>query len=269
MSLSIKLPACLRSPLAAASSKTLNKLSVCIMAMAACGVSAVHADATLSYELTAADGNKTVKQFSTARFFIRIDDPADTEHYLLFQAGKFFPLFSVNPSKSTYTRLTPAVTPYLSSESRPKSVAEETAVQGGSKQTAEVAHKPAAILKPTKKTRNVEGINCRIVHELLDGKPVIEHCMANSARLGVTDREIITLSRLFKMSRDREFGWLGTGTEDESFVSVQSRDLRDNRVMQLTALSTKPLPAGTLRIPPSYKEVATETKAAPGVSQVK
>jgi len=220
------------------------------------------ADATLKYELTEADGSKTEKNFSAARFFVRIDDPADKERYLLYQAGKFFPLFSVDQAKSNYTRLTPAVTPYMSPHSREAHGADQTADEGGTKQASENRKKPAPKLKPTKKTRKVAGIECRVVHELLDGKPVIEHCMANSARLSITDRELITMVRAFEMARNREFGWLGIGTEDEEFVSVQSKDLRDNTMLQLTAVSTSPLAEGYLRIPREYKELTSDTESS-------
>ena len=108
---------------------------------------------------------------------------------------------------------------------------------------------------------NIAGIRCRVVHELRDGEAVMEHCMANSAALGVTKREVITLSRLFSMSRKMDFDWLGTGTKDEEFVAVQSRDLGNNRVLQLTSVSTKPLPAGYLRIPRSFKLVESDTQS--------
>jgi hypothetical protein len=221
----------------------------------------VSADATLTYQLVEADGSKAEKKFSTARFFIRIDDPADKDQYLLFQAGKFFPLFSVDQAKNSYTRLTSTVTPYMSPKSREHHGANQTDEQGGSKQKAETRQKQAAKLKPTNKNRKVAGIECRVVQELADGKPVIEHCMANSARLGVTDRELITLARTFEMARSKDFGWLATGTEDEEFISVQSKDLRDNRVLTLTTVSTKPLPQGYLRIPREYKEVEAEKPA--------
>ncbi|MGB5582315.1 MAG: hypothetical protein WBO93_01745, partial [Gammaproteobacteria bacterium] len=61
--------------------KPLKKLGLCAVALAACSLSMAHADATLTYELSGADGGKTVKKFSTARFFIRIDDPADKDQY--------------------------------------------------------------------------------------------------------------------------------------------------------------------------------------------
>ena len=90
--------------------------------------------------------------------------------------------------------------------------------------------------------------------------------MANSARLSVTDRELITLSRLFAMSRNMDFDWLGIGTRDEEFVAVQSRDLRDNRVLQLTSVSTKPLPAGYLRIPRTYKQIESDAQSDSGTT---
>ena len=219
------------------------------------------ADATLSYELIEADGSKSGKYFSTARFYVRIDDANDKKRYLLFEAGKFFPLFSVDQANNTYTRLTSTVTPYMSPQSREHHGADQTDEQGGSKQKAETRQKQAATLKLTKKSRKVAGIECRVVQELVDGKAVIEHCMANSARLGVTDRELITMARTFEMARSKDFGWLGTGTEDEEFISVQSKDLRDNRVLTLTTVSTKPLPQGYLRIPREYKEVEPGAKS--------
>jgi hypothetical protein len=85
--------------------------------------------------------------------------------------------------------------------------------------------------------------------------------MANSARLGITNREVITMARAFEMARDRKLGWLGTGTQDEEFISVQSKDLRDNRVLSLTTVSTEPLPEGYLRIPRDYQEIESGKQA--------
>jgi len=259
MKLSIYLPASLLRSLSVGKAIMLKRLSIFALVLAGCAVSVTQADATFTYELSGSDDKKTVKQFSIARFFVRIDDPADKERYLLYQAGKFFPLFSVDQAKSNYTRLTPAVTPYMSPHSREAHGVDQAADEGGTKQASENRKKPAPKLKPTKKTRKVAGIECRVVHELLDGKPVIEHCMANSARLAIADRELITMARTFEMARNREFGWLGIGTEDEEFVSVQSKDLRNNTVLQLTAVSTSPLAEGYLRIPRSFTEIKTET----------
>jgi hypothetical protein len=258
MKLAKNLPAILPKSLSASKSNVIKMLSLSALVLAACSVSAVHADAALTYELTGDGDSKTVKQFSMARFFIRIDDPAKKDQYLLFQAGKFFPLFSVDQEKKTYTRLTAEVIPYMSPHSRKNHGADQAAEQD---EAAKNSEKQSPQLKATKKTRKVAGIECRVIHELQDGKPVIEHCMANSARLGITNREVITMARAFEMARDRKLGWLGTGTQDEEFISVQSKDLRDNRVLSLTTVSTEPLPEGYLRIPRDYQEIESGKQA--------
>lgn len=327
----------------------LKKLSIFALLLSGCGASLTQADATFSYGLSGSDDKKTVKQFFIARFFVRVDDPSEEKHFLLFQAGRFFPVYTVDEAESTYALLTPPATPRLGPVSRSKPVAQidqgkdkekagdevadedtqpqASATQPGAEETAkpeaktesaatadsaattnsmdtpEIKQEPASpkpgaqtnpniakstapsaeaagseaspapppaqpvgrlpppTLKPTRKMRNIAGIRCRVVHELRDSEAVMEHCMANSAALGVTKREVITLSRMFSMSRKMDFDWLGTGTKDEEFVAVHSRDLRDNRVLQLTSVSTKPLPAGYLRIPRSFKLVESDAQS--------
>lgn len=325
----------------------LKRLSTFAVALVSCGVSVSQADARLTYELTGSDSRKTEKVFAISEFFVRIDDPSKAGRYLLFQAGKFFPLYSVDETKRTYTRLTPAVTPRLGPVSRSErgtapsngksekpadleGADQQQASQGqvgaadnadktsdaapaepadseGSAEiepatavsakraaqpspdvaaskppggkTSRTATSPAPTaepqgvrgvstptLKPSKKMRSVAGIRCRVVQELLDGEPVMEHCMANSAGLGLTKREVITLSRLFGMARDRTFGWLGIGSGDEKFVSVQSRDLRNDSMLRLTSVSTEPLPVGYLRIPKTFKLVEPEAQSNPSAA---
>lgn len=220
------------------------------------------ADATLTYELSEADGSKVIKKFSTARFYVRIDNPADEKRYLLFEAGKFFPLYEVDQAESTYKQLTPEVIPYMGPDTMAKKAADAHTPE------VEPAEKaPVPVFNPVKKKLKVAGINCRVINEMVDGKPVIEHCMANSANLDLTTREIISMARTFSMARDRKFDWLGVGTEDEEFISVQSRDLRTNRVLKLTSVSNKPLAQGYLRIPRGYKKVEPGKQAAASPSK--
>lgn len=257
--------------------KPLRTTGIFALALVTCSTSIAHADATLTYELSGPDGEKMVKKFSTVNFFIRVDDPSTPDQHLLFQAGKFFPLFSVDAAERTYTRLTAEVIPYSGPRSREHHGADKTEANRGpvepgdniisNEQTTQNAKNPAPTLRPTKKERQVAGVKCRVVQELADGEPVIEHCMANSARLGLTKREIITIARTFQMARNRDLGWLGVGTEDEEFVSVYSRDQRDNRVLQLTEVSTAPLPVDYHRIPRGYQQVKTEEQAATDKSE--
>lgn len=226
-------------------------------ALAACTVSLANADATLTYALSEADGSKTEKKFSTARFYVRIDDAADADRYMLFEAGKFFPLYAVDRKNSTYSRLTPKVVPYMGPETEAKKKAD-----AHTPKVTPVEKAPRPELRPTNKNKTIAGVRCRVVHEMADGEPAIEHCMANSAKLEVTDREVITMARTFSMARDRDFGWLAAGTEDEEFISVQSRDLRSGRTLKLTSVDNMPLAQGYLRIPREYREVEAGKEAA-------
>lgn len=261
------------------------------------GASAL-ADATLVYELTGPGADKAVKTVAIARFWARVDDPADEGRFLLFQAGKFFPMYRVDPPKETYTLLTKPVTPSLSTRRKVPATSEGAepgadaksagaagaeATHGVGEEHTAAPHEPETgegpvageakpetvfehpVLKPTRKTRTVAGIQCRVVLEQADDKAVVEHCMANTPRLRVTNRELITLARLFEAGRKMDLGLLGIGTKDERFVSIQSRDLRDGRTLRLTSISRQALPTGHLRIPKAYKEVVPD--AAGGAAQ--
>jgi hypothetical protein len=277
-------------------------------ALLAAGCSAVHADATLVYEAREADAPKLQKTFSINGFFVRVDFSDEKDKYLLYQAGKFFPLFSVNTAQGTFSRLSPPVEARLGPANRGKpaqaeatpeaaravgaaSPAEDAkpsaapaeavqaitadtapaetdqavlaAAEGAAEDAAEErpeAQRPpqptkAPVFQPTTDTAEVAGVRCRIVQELIDGKPAIEHCMANKAALGITEREVRTLARLFVLAREREWDWLGAATTDEEFVSVRSRDPARNKTLVLESVSTDPLPAGHLRVPKGYKEI--------------
>ena len=295
-----------------------------VAALAGCCVSAAYGDATLVYELAGPDSPKAEKTFSVARFWVRVDDPAEKDQYLLFQAGKFFPMYRVEPTAQTYTRLTPEVKPTLhagsgkkpeaASEQQPQGSVPSEAQANRANEPDERVDKPATQEQPekqaaegaeqakpdapdagdetpltteqpqspdktttaatqqaedvkfkaTKKMDTVAGIKCRIILELgKDDKPVKEHCMANTGHLGLTEREVITVARLFAAAREMDFDWLGVSTKDERFVSIQTRDPASNETLQLKSVSTKPLPKGHLRVPKSFKEVKSEEQAQP------
>lgn len=269
------------------------------------------ADATLTFELTGPDGGRTTKTLAVARYFARIEDTANKDSFLLYQAGKFFPLYEVSPADKAYTRLTPDVNPTLHAGIRPTPEGEQAAgaphpdqpapatspgasgeagavsgeeARAGTSELAAASPPSSGVPEPaqqapesetptpdpepppslpvkpelraTRDTREVAGIECRVVDELRDGKPVLQHCMANKARLGITERETRTLARTFTMARERNLGWLGTATEDEEFVSIQVRDPESGRQLVLQALSTEPLPRGHLRIPREYEQTS-------------
>lgn len=275
--------------------KTLLRITV---ALSGLWVFSAHADVTLVYELDGPEMEARTKTIAISRFFARIDDSKETDSFLLFQAGKFFPLFQVNKSAGTYTQLTPKVKPTLhasgtrkpeASKDKPEAKPEEAAPTEGQteakqavkeaasdgavettedKKTDEKAvvaaesddadaekKTPKTTLRLTKKNQKIAGVPCRMVEELIDDKPVMTHCMAPKARLGITERETRTLARVFAMARKRDYGWLGTATNDEEFVSVASQDLQSKKTLRLKSVSTDPLPVGHLRVPREFKEV--------------
>ena len=149
-------------------------------------------------------------------------------------------------------------------ESAPVDAAAETAVN--SPEPGEPPDLPEkAQFKPSGKSDVVGAVRCRVVNEVIDGEPAIEHCMANKADLGVTEREIRTLARLFILARELGYDWLGAATEDEDFVSVRSRALTRDKTLELRSVSTEALPAGHLRVPKDYKEA--ERASAPTAAE--
>lgn len=291
-----------------------------IMSVLGASLSVARADVTLVYGLKDGSSEAVEKQLYLSRFFARVDSSDEDGAYLLFQAGKFFPLYRVSEKERSYTLVTERARPTLQAgEQKPEDAgpsategaeqgaaaplqsatvpeavpehrmdtesteqagmepAEAQAAAGASEsmpvaappETAEHARTPGgppklpekAQFKPSGKNDVVGGVHCRIVNELIDGEPAIEHCMANKADLGITEREIRTLARLFILARELGYDWLGAATEDEDFVSVRSRALTRDKTLELRSASTDPLPVGHLRVPKDYKE--TELQRAP------
>ena len=125
------------------------------------------ADVSLTYELNGPEMEPQTKTLSIARFFARIDDPKTPDEFLIYQAGKFFPLFRVDKASATYTRLTPEVKPTLHagqtpktevSEKQPQPEAEATATEESEAQDAatSVAAKDAPASAKTPETDQVK-----------------------------------------------------------------------------------------------------------------
>jgi hypothetical protein len=148
-----------------------------------------------------------------------------------------------------------AKSPASTVKADPAPAAEPSEPKAAAKPDAKPQEPPKTTLRLTKKNTKIAGIACRQVVELVGDEPVMTHCMADKARLGITEREIRTLARTFEMAREREFGWLGTATQDENFVSIASEDLKSKKTLKLHAVSTAALPTGHLRIPREFKQV--------------
>ena len=252
------------------------------------GVPAVQADATLVYALTDGTAGSVEKKISLTRFFARVDSSDRPDEYLLYQAGKFFPLYRVDTVKRSYRLLSSSVdpaglgamvedSPVPAAGEGADDAASETANSGQGEQNAAPPtdaaaaarvmpdEAPEAQFKPTRNMDSVAGVRCRVVMELEGGAPVVEHCMANKAGLGITERESRTLARLFVQSRRLGWGWLGAATSDEDFVSVRSYDPRSAGTLELQSVSRLALEPGYMKVPSDFEAVgaATSTRIPP------
>jgi hypothetical protein len=101
----------------------------------------------------------------------------------------------------------------------------------------------------------VAGIGCRVVIEKVDKQPVAEHCMAGTGELGLTSREMITLSRMFTTARRLGLGWVGVATPDERIVSINSRLLDGDAGQQLQSVSYEYIENELMQVPKSYRRI--------------
>jgi hypothetical protein len=123
--------------------------------------------------------------------------------------------------------------------------------------------------KPTKDKDEVAEIRCRVVNELDEGAPTIEHCMASARDLGVVQREIITLARLYSALRWLGWAWPAVGTEDEEFVSLRSKRLADGAELVLTRIERQPLSYELTRIPRDYRDLDPRPRVGIGLESHK
>lgn len=230
----------------------------------------LQADATLRFRWTPAGAEAGTLTIAIADFHARVESSAVPGGWWLFQAGKFFPLYRVDDAARVWTPQTRPVAPRLGPVHRAGSPAGtlaagdqavgETAT--ASNTAAEAGKAPAIVprpsrapsLAPTGALDEVAGVRCRVVREPAHGEPVIEHCMANTSALGITEREIRTLARTFVMAREQGFGWLGAATADEEFVSIRSRYRDGGALLVLESVSNDALPRDRMRVPRHYRE---------------
>lgn len=71
---------------------------------ACCCVSPAFSDATLAYRTIAADGSSSLRTFSVAGRFVRMDTEGDARHYTLVDTGRM-PMFEVGDSTRSFRTL--------------------------------------------------------------------------------------------------------------------------------------------------------------------
>lgn len=207
-------------------------------------------DVSLHYELRDSAGNLSHLQISISGMAARIDKVGAENSALIFQAGHLYPLYQVNHTEQKYLRLTPEYKPYLHADK----------VRNPNEG---IFYYPKIALKPTRNQIVVSGIKCRLVLEVINGEPAIEHCLANSVRAGLLERETRSLVRTYAILRKyHNDSWLGTGTTDEIYVSVRSRNLKNDASLVLQSVSNADIDPNYLRIPKEYKLITGTDKSS-------
>jgi uncharacterized protein (DUF111 family) len=124
---------------------------------------------------------------------------------------------------------------------------------------------PAHTLKATKKKRRVAEKRCRVVLEMADDKQVAEHCMSGTGELGISTREMYTLSRLFTKAENLGLDLMGVATKDESYASIQSQRVDDKgkASQTLKSVTKTAIPTDKMRIAEDYKLIKPVVSKAP------
>jgi len=189
----------------------------------------LHADATLEFQLTDAAGESRAFTVRIVGRWARIDDPASEVDFSLYDSGRR-KLIAVDNASQSY-RIIPLAT---NLEGVPGTV--------------------PVRLRPTKEMTSVADYRCRLVEEALDEATTLEHCMANAAGLDMTQREVITLRRVFQAARQLDWSWLGAGTEDERFVAIRSRQPDGSAQLELQSIARGPVDDPSMRVPGNFTE---------------
>jgi hypothetical protein len=221
-------------------------LGCLLLAGACCLPVTAGADATLVYETVTDKNDKVLHTFGISGRFVRVSKDTEPDRYWVIDAG-LLTLADVDVAgqRYTFTKL-------------PRGMRQESGQDSNVKQAPAAAPRlsPQPVLVPTRNKRNIAQVLCREVRETHDGDPVALHCMAGTGPLGLTNREMVTLSRLFMLARRLDLGWAGVATADERIASVESR-LQDGSATQiLQSVSHDPIPDAAMQVPKRFKRVA-------------
>lgn len=230
---------------------------------AGCYATLTQADATLVYETLDAAGSKTQHTFSIMGRFVRIDtEPREQPGYALFDTGRMV-MFDVDEKTHSYkpvkagSHFHPAI-PVTTVDTAEDSTAEKVASTNANTTLA-------STLKATKKKRSVAEKRCRVVLEMADNRQVAEHCMSGPGELGLSKREVYTLSRLFTKAENLGLNLMGVATEDERYVSIQSLQAvdKDKASQTLKSITKAAIPTEKMRVAEDYKMIKPTVPKAP------
>ncbi|MEZ5540467.1 MAG: hypothetical protein R3F42_00270 [Pseudomonadota bacterium] len=221
------------------------------IAALACGLSlAAHAETSLVYELTDSQGKTTEQTYTLHGRWVRVDyNVPDAPRHLILDTG-FLIMYVVDSAQESF--FTFGQSPHHQGEQLASTAGQQAAPQRMVERGS-----AAATLAPTGQRESVAGIRCNLVDEVVDGKTVAEHCLADPAVLGMSQREMITMARLIDFAREwSDPDWIAI-QRNEQFVSIRSRPADGVATFVLKSVSHTTPPADYFRVPASYRKRET------------
>jgi hypothetical protein len=238
--------------------RNMNRIAGLALLGVCCIPDLSRADATLVYQTVTDKGDRLQHTISITGRFVRVDMDTEPDRYWVIDAG-LLTRADVDTARQRYTfeklprgRVS-STPPAATSVTTPAAGVQEP--EAG--KVSAPALSPDPDLSPTRKKRNVAQILCRVVREVHDGNTVAEHCMAGTGPLGLTSREMVTLSRLFTLARRLRLGWAGVATADERIASIDSRLPDGTTAQTLLSISYDPIPDERMQVPKRFKRVTS------------
>ena len=209
---------------------------------------AVHAETSLVFELVDAQGTKKEQTYTLHGRWARVDDTAEEHKKFLILDTGFMIMHVVDSEKEVFSTF--GDSPFHQGKKLQTKSGDEANPKQATKNAVKVP-----TLKPTGSRDSVADVRCNIVNEIVDNKPVAEHCMANAAAMGMSRREITTMARLIQFSRDwTDPDWMVVQM-NEQFISIRSRPAGGDVIILLKAVSHQTPPVDFFRVPKEYRKL--------------
>ena len=205
-----------------------------VLAFGFCLMGSAQADSILTFEKTAASGEKEVRTVSITGRWLRVDTDAEGgPDYVLMDTGRML-MFEVDDKRKSFRQT------HMGKYYWPKDVVPK--------------------LKPMRERSVVSGVRCLNVQELEGNQATVAHCMVTGSEIGLNERKTKTLSRLFLISRRMNLDWVGATTPDERQVSISSENLSNRQALKFVSVEHRPIPDNRIKIPDDYEQIRVEQK---------
>ncbi|MEW8321926.1 MAG: hypothetical protein AB2606_04715 [Candidatus Thiodiazotropha taylori] len=197
-------------------------------------IGSAHADSIVTFEMNGPNQSKEIRTVSITGRWLRIDSDNEAgPDYTLMDTGRML-LFEVDDKKKSFKQT------YMGKLYWPKDV-------------------PPKLIS-MRERGVVTGKRCLKVQEQVSSRHMLNHCMLNGTELGLDERSIKTLSRLFQVSRRMKLDWIAATTQDERQISIHSHDSENGTSIKYISIVHEGIPDNKFKIPDTYQRINTKQK---------